>query len=443
MYSWRPLTVVVLFVAFGLAGLCETKKNYKDRAEFDLYSAVVKDFETKDYKKALSDLDVWNEKYPESDFKDDRQVLYVQTYAGLNEQAKALDAGSGLLAKDPASLFRTEADRIRLLYALVTAVEHVGSPSAEQAATGNEAARQLEAINKPPAGMSDADWQKAEKGLKAAARSAQLYLALNPVAKALQAKDCKAAETEALKAQGQFPESVQAAWYLGSAQLCLSRTDPSKASPALYEFARAAALDPVKGMVDPKWQQTTVVPYLEKAYTQYHGADPEGLNQLKQLAVNSPQPPEGFAVKSGAQVAEAKQADLESKHPEYALWLKIRSALTASDGEQYFATGMKGAAIPRLEGVLAGATPACNPKELLVAVPKPGSASGNAEIVLELDKPLHGKPELNMPLSWEGVASSFDKEPFRLTMQTDEGKISGLKSVACGVAPRRRRISKR
>ncbi|MCC6390474.1 MAG: hypothetical protein IT167_07715 [Bryobacterales bacterium] len=443
MYSWRPLTVAVLFVAFGLAGLCETKKNYKDRAEFDLYSAVVKDFETKDYKKALSDLDVWNEKYPQSDFKDDRQVLYVHAYAGLNEQGKALDAGSGLLAKDPASLFRSEADRIRLLYALVTGVEHVASPSAEQAATANEAARQLEAMSKPPAGMSDADWQKAEKGLKAAARSAQLYLVLNPVAKALQAKDCKAAETEALKAQGQFPESVQAAWYLGSAQLCLSRTDPSKASPALYEFARAAALDPVKGMVDPKWQQTTVVPYLEKAYTQYHGVDPEGLNQLKQLAVNSPLPGEGFAVKSAAQVAEAKQADLESKHPEYALWLKIKSALTASDGEQYFASGMKGAAIPRLEGVLAGAKPPCNPKELLVAVPKPGSAAGNAEIVLELDKPLHGKPELNTPLSWEGVASSFDKEPFRLTMQTEAGKISGLKTSACSVAPRTRRISRR
>ena len=48
------------------------------------------------YSKALTDLDRWSEKYPDSEFKDDRQMLYVQAYSGANQWAKTIDvAGRG------------------------------------------------------------------------------------------------------------------------------------------------------------------------------------------------------------------------------------------------------------------------------------------------------------------------------------------------------------
>jgi len=53
------------------------------------------------------------------------------------------------------------------------------------------------------------------------------------------------------------------------------------------------------------------------------------------------------------------------------------------------------------------------------------------------DKPLAltGKPDLNAEIQWEGVPQAFTKEPFLLTMNTEKGKIQGLKVSPCAVAP--------
>ena len=106
-----------------------------------------------------------------------------------------------------------------------------------------------------------------------------------------------------------------------------------------------------------KWQQANVIPYLEKAYQQFHGADPQGLKELKEMAVQSPLPPAGFAIKSAAEIERSKQTEFDSKHPELALWTNIKSALSASDGERYFASELKDSAVPTLEGVVVEATP--------------------------------------------------------------------------------------
>jgi hypothetical protein len=88
--------------------------------------------------------------------------------------------------------------------------------------------------------------------------------------------------------------------------------------------------------------------------------------------------------------------------------------------------------VPQLRGVLVDAKPACRPRELTVAVPLPDSQqTPRAEILLKLDKPLTGKPELNQEFHWEGVPAAFTKDPFLLTMDTETVKIEGLKTAAC------------
>ena len=62
--------------AFVLVAMCamacaQSQKNYKDRAEYDLYNETAKDFAANNFAKALADLDHWREKYPESEFKED------------------------------------------------------------------------------------------------------------------------------------------------------------------------------------------------------------------------------------------------------------------------------------------------------------------------------------------------------------------------------------
>jgi hypothetical protein len=116
--------------------------------------------------------------------------------------------------------------------------------------------------------------------------------------------------------------------------------------------------------------------------------------------------------------------------------MNLRDALSEADGQQYFDSKLKDSGVPQLRGVLVSATPACRPKELMVAIQLPDAKGApKAEIKLKLDKPLTVKPELNQEIRWEGVPSAFTKEPFLLTMDTDADPLAGLKSSPCPAPP--------
>jgi hypothetical protein len=437
------LARILLAAALAAGAICAEEPNakkYKSQEEFQLYDAAAKDLTAKNYTKALSDLDAWKSKFADSDFKAERQLLYVQTYAESKEPAKAVAAAGEMLAGDVDSALGNPGNVVKLLYTAVTAVQQIPTPTADQLATGQKAAQQLLAYDKKPEGVTDAAWKEASGQLHAAARGALLYIALEPGSEAMKKNDCAAAEIGFTKALEDHSESGQGAWYLGTAELCLYKADPSKASAALYEFARASVVDPAKGMVDPKWQQSTVDPYLQKVYEQYHGKDPDGLRQLKEQAKASALPPAGFKIKSVSEIAAEKQAQFEQSNPQLALWMKIKAALTAPDGQQYFANSVQSSALPQLRGTLVEAKPACRPKELLVAVPLPDATQPlQSEISLKLDKPLAGKPEPNTEFHFEGVPMAFTQMPFQLSMDADTSKIEGLATTPCGPAPARKR----
>ena len=419
-----------------VAAEAQSQKNYKDLAEYNLYEAVVKDIDSGGFTKALADLNSWKEKYPDSDFKYDRDFFYILTYAGENQSPKVLDSSADLLSGDSLDT----AKQVRLLYTVASAIQQIPDPSPQQLATGAKAARGLAAFDKIPEGIAPDAWATTRVQLQATARRALLYIALVPGARALRTSDCRSAEGTFRKALSEFPESAQAAGYLGEAELCLYKTEPERAPLAIYEFARAASLDPALGMVDPKWQQQTVEPALERLYNSYHGPDPEGLRKLKDLSIKSPLPPEGFTIESSAQITQRKQADFEAKNPELALWMRIKAALTAADGEQYFESDLKDVAVPQLKGVLLAAKPACRPTELLIAVPLPDAKPPlQPEIAIKLEKPVAEKPELNGEILWEATAADFVKSPLLLTMKAEPAKIHGLNLSPCAnSAPRRK-----
>jgi hypothetical protein len=427
----RFIAVIVLCaIEIEIAG-GQSQKNYKDHGEYDLYNEVAKDFSANNSSKALTDLDRWSEKYPDSEFKDDRQILYVQAYANANQLAKAIDAAGVVLAKDqlPAG---NSASVLRLLYAVVSAIQRVPDASAQQLAIAAKAAHLLDNYDVAPDGVSASVWASTRADLRLSAKAALVYIAVAPASRATKANDCAGAEAAAMKAIQEFPESVQAAWFLATAEVCLAKTEPAKASFALYELARAASLDPAKGMVDSKWQQANVIPYLARAYTQFHGDDPKGLKELKELAVQSPLPPSGFLIKSAEEIARAQEEDFENQHPELALWMKIKNALSGSDGEHYFESELKDSAVPQLKGVLVEATPECRPSQLRVAIRFPKDTQNpHPEVLLKLEKPLTGKPEIGAELRWTGVPIAFSKEPFLITMETEPAKIEDVRLSPC------------
>jgi hypothetical protein len=432
----RFVTCVVL-CAIGIAPAgAQSRRNYQDRGKYELYNEVAKDFGANNSAKALTDLERWSEKYPDSEFKDDRQLLYVQAYSSANQMAKAIDAAGVVFSKD--QLPSDSASVLRLLYAVVSAIQRVPDASAQQLAIAAKAAHLLENYDVAPDGVSASVWASTRADLRLSARAALVYIAVAPASRATKANDCAGAEAAAMKAIQGFPESVQAAWFLATAEVCLAKSEPAKASFALYELARAASLDPVKGMVDSKWQQANVIPYLARAYAQFHGDDPKGLKELKELAVQSPLPPAGFLIKSSEEIARAQEEDFENQHPELALWTKIKNALSASDGEGYFESQLKDAAVPQLKGVLVEATPECRPSQLRVAIRSPKDTQNpRPEVLLKLEKPLTGKPEIGGEIRWTGVPRGFSKEPFLVTMETEPAKIEDVRLSTCQPNPRR------
>src|SRR3982074_2367700 len=76
------------------------QKNWKDRAEFDLYDAITKDTNAKT---RLEKLQQWQTQYPTTDYNTERKTLLVTTYAALNLPKETTEAAKQLLADDPKS----------------------------------------------------------------------------------------------------------------------------------------------------------------------------------------------------------------------------------------------------------------------------------------------------------------------------------------------------
>jgi hypothetical protein len=407
--------------------------------ESELYNDVLKDLGAANATKALADLDIWQQKLPDSDYKDERSALYVQTYAMSNQPAKALDSASELLAKDLSSAFtgpEGEAVILRLLYNSVWAISQLPRPTPSQLASGAKAAHQLMDYDKPLPGVDAAKWAEARKDMQLKATAALVYIAILPGIQAMakQPPDCASAESVYSKALTDYPEKSALSYELGRALNCEAKAAPEKQPLAIYEFLRAATLDPTLG--DERNDKKKIQTFADNAYIRFHGSD-EGLEHLRQQVKQSPLPSADFKIATAAEVEEAKAAQFEKDHPQVALWLKIKGVLSADDGAQYFESQMKDAAVPQLTGVLIEAKPACHAKELLVLVPLPDAPRLlHAEIRLKLDKPLAGKPEPNAEFQWEGVPSAFTRDPFLLTMDADTSKLQGLNLTPC-TAPKR------
>jgi hypothetical protein len=438
------------------AQTAQPQKKVKDQGEYDIYNNVLKDVNAQTWPKLLQDLDTWAQKYPESDYKDDRLYYYVQAYSGGNQPGKELDIAGQLLAKDLKTVFPDPKQVLTVLYMTCVNVQKAPAPTPDQTAAGEKAAHALldfvpvyfVAANKPAA-TSDADWTKTGKDLNTLADGTLRVIAMRPGMDLLQKytasgnKDtsfCGPAEEALTKALQQFSDAAIIAYNLGRAELCQRQAKPEKIPVAIYEFARAAVIDPsLGGSTDPK----AVDNYLTTLYTNYHGKDDDGLKQLKDLASKAALPPADYKLESSTDIDKRKEEEFRAKYPQLALWLSIKSQLADTNGDKYFDDQLKGSAVPKLKGVVMEARPECRSKELLVAVPEPNQ-QGTPQSVITLklvkeDKPdaLTGKPDVGaaVEIQWEGVPSAFTKEPFMLTMDTEKANVTGLNMTPCTPPP--------
>src|SRR5580698_8765480 len=81
------------------------EKTAKDQGEYDISNDAQKDILAGNGTKAVDDLNTWKQKYPDSDFKNDRETMFIQAYQ-LNKQFdKVLDKAKELMAQNIDSLF--------------------------------------------------------------------------------------------------------------------------------------------------------------------------------------------------------------------------------------------------------------------------------------------------------------------------------------------------
>jgi len=419
--------MVAIAVAAALAlglGAQEKKKEWKDRAEYDLYESITK---TQDPNQWLDLLNKWKTAYPQSDYADIRREMYLASYRALNKPREAFDAAEEVLKDNPNNLIALSAV-VGYVYAIVpyqaalTPQMTADLDAAEKAATG--ILGNLEAIyakeNRPPE-MTDSQAGQAKPQLKAFAQKTLGYIAL-------ERKNYPAAQTELTKALDLDPNQGQVSFWLGAAILAQNQEHPELQAAALYDFARAAAYDGPGSL--PANDRKQIQDYLTKVYAQYHGSN-EGLDKLIARAKTSALAPSGFTLLSRVDVEKQQLAAEEAQeraNPMLALWKRIRTELEGAGGAAYFENNMKGAALPggvegveKFKGKLVSMTPETRPKELVLAI----SDATTPEVTLKLDSPLAGKMEPGGDLQFDGVAESYTKDPFMVTFTVEKSHVEG------------------
>jgi hypothetical protein len=411
-YRWsiEAFLLCALLASTRIAFAQTAEKKVKDQAEYDLFNAIVKEG---DNSKKLGLLEQWKEKYPDSDFKQERMEFYLRSYAGLGQYPKVIAAAREILNSQPR--------HIESLYWVnfLTPGLNAKEPSAEVLGFADQSASALLSVDMPP-NTKPEEWAKAKNDLDALAHRTMGWAAM-------QRSENAAAQQAFRKSLEIKPGQGEVSYWLGTV-LRGERTTEAQ-SAALFYFARAAVLEAREGGL-PDAQRKEIDAYLTRAYNSYHGQDNAGLGELKILARRSAVPPAEFKIKSATEIAIEKEEEFKKSNPPLALWMSLKKELTGDNGEQFFASSMKDAHVPggaeniqKFKGTLIEARPAARPKELILGLADPTAP----EVTLKLDSPINGTPETGSELEFEGVPVAFAKDPFMVTFDVEKEKIVGLK----------------
>jgi len=399
------------------------KPDWKDRAEYDLVQTASKET---DPQKKLDLLKQWKEKYPNTDFQETRLHMFLEAYQALKDPAQMLATAKEELALNPKN--------VEGLYWVNLLAVSMNQTTPEMLDMAEKSAQGLLNAEKPEATPADA-WKQNKPQMDMLAHRTLGWVSM-------QRKNYPEAEQHLSEELKLNPNDAEASYWLGTVILAQKKIE--RQGDALFFFARAAAYDG-PGALDPA-RRKQIEAYVEKAYTTYHGKDPQGFQQLLQSAKASAFPPPDFKILSASEVAEHHGKQLAAADPALAFWVKLKTALTAPDGVSYFDNGMKNAVIPPegqplLTGTVISQEPARNPKVVVLGVEDPNKP----EVTLRFETPLPGSAPVGQKIQFRGVATSFTPEPFMVTFEAEKKNITGWPAPAAPArrAPVRKSASKK
>ena len=268
----------------------DQKKQWKDRAEYDLFDSANKE---QNANTKLQILNNWKQKYPASDFKVDRQETIMTTYQAMGNAKEMLNAAKELVSLD--------AKNVKGLYWINLLTVSLQDKSPEALDAGDSAAKGLlDAIPvffdpaKKPATTSDDVWKKSRTDMETIGHRTLGWTAM-------QRGQNEVAEKEFMTVLQNNPNDAEASLWAGT--VIAKQRKLEKQSAALFQIARAAYFDG-QGALPPA-TRTPLQAYLEKTYVNFHG-DKDGLDQVIEQAKKSAVPPADFKIESKDEVL-AKQ----------------------------------------------------------------------------------------------------------------------------------------
>ena len=379
-------------------------KQVKDQMEYDIFTLATK--ETNPSKK-IQHLLTWKEKYPESDYKNDRLVLMITTYQALRDGEKMLTTAQELLKNDPKN--------VSGLYYVTLLTRSLNNTAPDRLELGDKAANGLLGIlpemfdeaKKPAAVAADA-WKKEREKLEIEALKTLAFIQMAKKNYAGAADEY----TKILKLNCTGAVSYQ----LSTAMLQQKKAELQ--FPAMFHVARAAYYTGEDALAPDVQKQ--VQAYFEKVYTKHTGWK-NGMQEIIDMTKKSCFPPDGFKIESEAERMAREDEKLKSEDPQKYLWIQVKKALIADGGAAYF-ENIKGSALPKLKGKVVSVSPAAKPKEIVVAI----SSDDTAEIKLVVDAAYPNAAEPGTVLEFEGaVPKEFSADPFLVTADIEKAQITG------------------
>ncbi len=414
--------VLLLLIAALTVGLAqdkpaEKKKTPKDAAEATLINKVVAE---PDGAKRLAELDEWVKKYPQSDWDDVRPMLYLLTYQQVGKNREAFDKAVEMTAATPND------------FNALTAILRIGptlnnnAPSPADLDNIEKAADyvmnngdKVFAVSNKPTNVSAADWGKVKPYWGPQSRVV-LIAALTARKDEAHMESKLKEEAAAHPTDTIFPLALLNVYYQ---QI---KAHPEKQPLVLFYYARAAAIDPANSA---KYMAS-----FNKNYKIYHGSD-EGLTDVVAMAKADPVAPADFKIKSTVDIAEDKakaDAAFAASNPAMALWKTIKTGLTGDMPDQFFDGSVKDAALPgkdpatqadmHWKAKIVSMKPANRPKTILVSIEKP---EGDVTLILAEGSVLPGHMDPGEEIEFSGVAKSYMKDPYMLTLEVTKDQIVG------------------
>lgn len=391
-------------------------KNYKDRGEYDVFNKVT---QTTDPKARLEVLNTWQDKYPQSDYSQERLQYYI---LALSQLAQSDATQRQPLVNKCQELLKLDPKNANALYLIAFWGPAIGgaNPSPELQGQVESAAHAFisgvdEAFapaNKPK-NISDADFEKAKKIRVAVAHNGLAWVA---TAK----KDNATAENEYKASLEVNPDQGPV-----SAQLAKVLYDEKKIPEALFQYARASEYTGPGAALPPN-VRTQLSDFFNKAYKEYKG-NAEGADQVLAQAKTAALPPAGFTIASAAKKAQEEAEAINKRmdaEPAFKLWYTIKSNLTGDQADAFFANSVKDFEIPggaegvkTFSGTVISIDPPDKPTKVVLGIQDPTKPDCTLTFSTPLPASALDTIKVGGKIDFSGVADSFTKDPYMLTFK--------------------------